>query len=58
MVDFAKCHQDTCGLAVSCRRFLASASEHQSWILPLQTGQDCSFYWPQTTSAEAKPGGG
>jgi hypothetical protein len=52
MADLAKCHQETCCLATSCRRFLATASERQSWILPLQTGQACSFYWPQAAPAE------
>ena len=46
MSDISKCKGEGCEIRIRCLRFTAKESEWQSWIYPVNRGENCEFFLP------------
>lgn len=54
MADIAKCSLKECPLSKSCFRFLAEASDYQTYFIIDKVPENCSSYWPVKDEEELK----
>ena len=54
MTDICKCSAKECPLSSTCFRYLAEASEYQSYFIIEKPNKDCEHYWPVKDDEELK----
>jgi hypothetical protein len=57
--DIAKCpgelDGEICPLRDECRRYLVSATDWQTWMLPVTFGEGCEMFWPVDHETRKEP---